>query len=83
MGEQSAVEDILKDTYIFPKDCLEEARDLCKQASILYKKVANEPMQASITKKIFQKWWQKANKDIQSSMSSVHFGHLKTAAACN
>ena len=83
MGEPSAVEEILNDPYVFPEECPKEARDLCKQASLLYKKVADEVMQSTITKKIFQRWWRKANEDIQLSMSTVHFGYLKTAAGCN
>ena len=56
MDEWSAVEPILKNSYVFPEDCPKEAREFCKQASILYHKVAKEVMQRTITKKIFQKW---------------------------
>ena len=80
MGEKSAVTKILNDTYVFPEECDEVTRRICKEASKIYVKIANETITSFVKKKEFQDWWRTANEDIQSSMEGIHFGHLKTAA---
>ena len=47
--EQSAVDEILRDTYTFPKDRPEKVCDLHKQAIMLYHKIAKKTIKPQST----------------------------------
>ena len=71
---------ILDGTYIFPEEMDFHTKLLLQEAHLLYHKMSKIEVEDMISTEEFQAYWRKANENVQSSASGVHFGHLKAAS---
>jgi hypothetical protein len=74
-----AARQVLDGTYSYPVEMEFYTKLLLQEAHLLYLKMSKQEVENIISTKEFQQYWRRANENIQSSASGIHFGHLKAA----
>ena len=74
-----AARQVVDGTYNYPEGMEFYTKLLLQEAHLLYLKMSKQEVENIISTKEFQQYWRRANENIQSSASGIHFGHLKAA----
>ena len=74
-----AARQVLDGTYNYPEGMEFYTKVLLQEAHLLYAKMSRQEVENIISTKEFQQYWRRANENVQSSASGIHFGHLKAA----
>ena len=77
LGDSEAVRQVLEGRYQFPPDIDKYTKLLLEEAHHLFARMSVEEVSDFVTTEDFQEFWSRANEDIQSSESKIHFGHYK------
>jgi hypothetical protein len=74
-----AASQVLEGTYNFPEGMDFYTKLLLQEAHLMYQKMTRFEIEDIVSTKEFQLYWRRANENVQSSASGIHFGHLKAA----
>ena len=77
----AAAQAILQGTYTFPADTDEYTQEFLNTIQASAPRDPRLRISCEITKEDFQKYWRKTKERTSSSISGLHFGHYKAAAA--
>ena len=79
LADTSAAEEILQGTYVCPPGTDEYTQDFLQFLQRSPNVNALDQIDTSFTREDFRAYWKKSNERTSSSISTLHFGHYKTA----
>ena len=80
MAMNEVADSILDGTIEFPPDTELYTKLLLQEALRIFEQTSRHHLDQFLRTDDFQTWWLRANEDIQSSPSLLHFGHYCCAA---
>ena len=83
LGDTAAAREILEGTYTFPPGTDKFTINLLQEASKIFTTTSLHKIATMVTMDDFQHWWRKADVNIQSSESGLHFDHYKAISYNN